>query len=152
MLILLVVVLAMLGSATKLQTSRKIELDGAVKGEVDFDGSKNVTIKTTQENIKEVTTTLTLANGKASGNINYPSGYTKDNCYVLSFMARKTDLSSNDGYGYGYIESTQGYIKGAIGHSVELTNSNIEINISNPADSSNGNATFAIKILLMKTN
>ncbi len=46
MLILLVVVVAMLGSATKLKNTRNIKLQGAVSGNTNFDGSKDIVIDT----------------------------------------------------------------------------------------------------------
>ena len=83
-------------------------------------------------------------------NINYPSGYDADNCIVLSFLARGSTLESGIKYTYGYLETTTGYIAGAIGHSIMLTSSYISLTINNPADHSNGNNTYAYKIVLMK--
>ena len=45
-MVLLVVVLVMLGTATKLKNARKIGLSGAVSGNANFDGSGNVNIET----------------------------------------------------------------------------------------------------------
>ena len=55
---LLVVVLAMHGTATKLVNKRNIKLQGAISGNADFDGSKNVTINT-EATVSKVTKTLT---------------------------------------------------------------------------------------------
>lgn len=52
---------AMLGTANKLKTARNIKLQGAVSGNADFDGSKNVTIDTTQEVLKD---TLSISEDK----------------------------------------------------------------------------------------
>ena len=68
-------------TASKLQTARNIAISGAVKGSANFDGSGNVTINTTQNNI------FVLSGSLSSGNnleINYPTGLTKDNCVCIS--------------------------------------------------------------------
>ena len=94
---------------------------------------------------------LTLDSGRANGSVNYPSGFTKNNCFVLSFMANN---SANSNYGYGYIATAAGYTSGAIGHRVVLTDDNILVGINNPTDGSHdsGTATFNFKILLIKIN
>lgn len=43
----MVIVVAMLGTATKLQTARNIKVKGSVNGNADFDGSGNLEINTT---------------------------------------------------------------------------------------------------------
>lgn len=60
-------------TATKIITARKITLSGAVNGNVEFDGTEDVTIKTEQSNIVILTGNITLTNGNGSVNINYPS-------------------------------------------------------------------------------
>lgn len=42
------------GTTTKLKTSRTISLTGAISGSVNFDGSSNVTITTTLNNIGDI--------------------------------------------------------------------------------------------------
>lgn len=139
-------------TATKLATARNIKLQGAVSGNANFDGSGNVIITTTQANIAIVTGTLTLADGYASGTINYPNGFNSSNCVVLSFMAHNT--SAGNVMGYGYLEKSVGYTAGAIGHCVSMTRDNINIHINNPTDGSHssGTGTFAYKIVLMKVS
>lgn len=93
--VLLVVALAMLGSATKLASARKIILSGAVKGETNFDGSNDVSIVTTQDNIVVVTGTIIMPEANESSiqgsvDVNYPLGFNKDNCAVLSVMSHNT--------------------------------------------------------------
>ena len=79
-------------TASKLVTARNIALSGAVKGNAKFDGSGNVTIVTTQANIAILTGAIVMpeANNQYLGgskDISYPSGFTKDNCIVLSIMS-----------------------------------------------------------------
>lgn len=92
---------------------------------------------------------LTLNNGAANHNIDYPVGFNKDNCVVLTFMANNT---TNNHWGYGYIEISAGYTGGAIGHRVTLQNDNISVGINNPMDGehNNGTGAFDYKIVLMK--
>lgn len=62
-------------TATKLQTARTITLSGTVKGSASFDGTKNVTINTTQgnkvlyDNASGTTGTITLS--ESSANFHY---------------------------------------------------------------------------------
>lgn len=93
--VLLVVVVVMLGTATKLQTTRNIALTGAVSGNANFDGSGNITITTTQANIITLTGTFnTPAAGSGTLNgtaeINYPTGLNKDNCMVIGILTHGT--------------------------------------------------------------
>ena len=48
------------GTATKLQTARTITVNGVVKGSCSFDGSQNVTITTTANDITAITKSLTV--------------------------------------------------------------------------------------------
>lgn len=82
-------------SVDKLKTARNIALSGAVSGNVNFDGSANVTINTTQANIAVLTGTIqmpeagsSILNGETS--VSYPSGFNKDNCCVLSIMSHNS--------------------------------------------------------------
>ena len=137
-------------TASKLQTARNIKLQGAVAGNTNFDGSGNITITTTQNNIFVLSGNITLSNGYATTNINYPSGLNADNCIVVSFLARSTTLESGIKYGYGYLETPTGYLSGAIGHNISLRTPNILLQVNNPVDHSNGNTTYNYKIILMK--
>ena len=111
----------MLGSATKLQTARKVEISGAVKGSASFDGSKNINIITEQNNIVIIQGKINLEMEAGSEvemgqtNIKYPAGYTKDNCVIISIMARNSAQSSNMGYSYGVLadENYSGVINAA---------------------------------------
>lgn len=105
MLTQLVLALAMHGTATKLQNARKIAIDGVVKGEANFDGSGNVIINTTQNNIVVIEGQMVLR-GSTTGEpvsttkeINFPSGFNKDNCFVTSIGTKI--LTTGDGFGYG---------------------------------------------------
>ena len=99
MLAQLTLVLAMHGTATKLQNARNIKLEGAVSGNTNFDGSSNITIDTKLENTVEIVGTIELANGAGGTTISYPDGYTRENCHVLSYYCNITN-GWND-YGLG---------------------------------------------------
>lgn len=80
------------GTATKLKDSRKISVNGAVKGEANFDGSNNITINVSQDNIAVVSGSINISASDAQGSYNeigdgtvaYPSGFTQNNCKILS--------------------------------------------------------------------
>lgn len=97
-------------TATKLQTARSIAIGGAVKGSANFDGSGNITINTSQNNIALISGTIKLkanTSEKATENmctytdkaINYPSGFSVNNCVVISYGRQN---NSNYGYAYGW--------------------------------------------------
>lgn len=148
LLTLLIVALAMPGTASKLQTAREITLEGAITGNANFDGSSDIVINTNQNNFAVATGSVNLANGVGNTNIDYPEGYNKDNCVVLSFMA--FNGTNVNGYGYGYLENSSGYVAGAIGHSINLGSSKIAVAVQNPISSTSGSGTYQIKIVLMK--
>lgn len=82
-------------TTAKWGTARTIALSGAVSGSANVDGSGNVTINTVQGNIAVLTGTITMPEAGAetitgTKDISYPSGYTKDNCVVLSVMSHGT--------------------------------------------------------------
>lgn len=97
-------------TATKLKTARNIALSGTIKGNANFDGSGNIEIKTTQNNIAIITGTLKLsANSEEQAlnnhctytdtKISYPEGFSADNCVVISYGRQH---NSNFGYAYGW--------------------------------------------------
>lgn len=103
----------------------------------------------------KVTLQLTLANGTASNStaIAYPTGFNHSNCMVISFMAKNHSSTATTTYGgYGYIESSVGYVSGAIGHRVMCRDDGLLISINNPTDGAHdsGTATYTCTILLMK--
>lgn len=87
-------------TASKLATARKITINGAVSGNQNFDGSGNITITTTQNNIAVLTGTLTSAGGYYK-QLDYPSGYNKNNCVVISCMIGGT--ASDDASSQGLV-------------------------------------------------
>lgn len=95
-------------TADKLKTARKIKLTGAVTGEASFDGSRDVTISTTQDNIAVVEGSQVLKDAPADTlqthstttfRVNLPSGFTHHNCFVISIGTKF--LQTDDGFGYG---------------------------------------------------
>lgn len=111
-------------------------------GEANFDGSKNITIVTTQANIAILTGTITLTNGRGSTNVNYPEGFNYNNCVVISIGAGRT--SSNNYLEYGHVSSS--CILGAY-----LKSSDISIS-AYPPESIGPSSTVPYKLILMKIN
>lgn len=90
-------------SATKLQTARNISLSGDVTGSVSFDGSKNVSINTNLANVAILSGQVTVKKSDSPGsawketrveNINYPTGFNKSNCVLISFSSNRTTNSN----------------------------------------------------------
>jgi hypothetical protein len=87
-------------TADKLKDERRIDIVGAVLGNANFDGSNNIVINTTPNNIKVLTADL---RSDDSGEISYtftlPEGYSGANCVPIA-----TSIQTN--YGAAYYEST----------------------------------------------
>lgn len=129
-------------TATKLATARNIKMQGAISGNVDFDGSKAVTINTTQSNIAVVTGTITVYSSdpkQGSGNINYPTGYTRDNCIPLSI-----GMQVNGAYRFG------GNMMGTT--YVELNASVISVLVDSWNSSGMAAGNYPVKVILMKVS
>lgn len=139
-------------TASKLATVRNIALSGAVKGNVNFDGSENVTINTLQNNIFVLDGIISANSG--SETINYPSNLNKNNCIVLASMF---NTGSTGAWGIGTVFNSSSYILGGVPNAVILKDNAIEIKIQN-INLSNGDAPyvaeptapFNYKIVLMK--
>lgn len=89
---------------------------------------------------------IVMTSGTGSATVDYPTGFTQDNCVVLSYGQRVGTGSVYFGYG---IKSTD-YMSGSLTRNVALTSSNIVINVYNPASEGNGDKTYTYKIVLMK--
>lgn len=142
----------MLGSANKLKTARTISLSGAVSGSASFNGSGNVTITTTQANIAVLTGTLSYN----EATINYPSGYNKNNCVVLTAMFQHP-TSQNGTWGEGSLFNSSSYVTGSLPHKVNLRSDAISVEVSNillsdgkPVNIFDIDLSFNYKIILMK--
>ncbi len=108
------------------------------------------------------TITLTQAVGSevedGQVNISYPSGYTKDNCIVISVMTRNSEQASHIGYSYGVLadENYSGAINSAsMGKYVVLKDTSIMLTMRydwNGLSSSKRTDTYNYKIVLMKIN
>ena len=174
--VLLVVVLAMLlllqlqivqkvvhgnsATASKLQTARKITLDGAVKGEIKFDGNSDVVVNTIQNNIAVISGQMILEANSQSNlnsnieqqtilNIDFPRGFNKDNCFCLTFGI-KTNEDKNYSYGVGDSISNRSFT-GSLIRNVILgasnDNSKIALHVWQPSTSQK---TAYYRLVLMK--
>lgn len=129
-------------TATKLQTARTISLSGAVKGSVSFDGTKNVTISTIQDNIAILTGNITVpANSKnnskfeadANVNIAYPNGFTKQNTRIISIA---TSIASGSIWSTGMVPEQEdvdliAYQRGMLPSYVSKNDNNLIFNVYN---------------------
>lgn len=133
-------------------SARNIALTGAITGNANFDGSGNVSITTKQGNIAVITGNITTpaANSETTTGtvrINYPSGYNRTNCVVVSIMGGKQGnsdiLTTPMPVGAG------GGLMGASGIAVTLDTNNILVR-KEKIDVIEPTKTTAFKIVLMK--
>lgn len=144
-------------TATRLQTARNITLSGDVTGSASFNGSANVTITTNLANVAVLTGTITGDGTESSSKtINYPSGFTRDNCVVLTVNLQR---SGNANKGYGAIFDSSSYVTGTVPAKVVMNASNISLEIRNinigngsyPTTSAiSSSVSFNYTIMLMK--
>lgn len=157
LLLLLITVLAILGTATKLKNTKKISLTGVVSGNADFDGSKDIIINTEQTNIAVITGNITLAantNDYAVENrctmtdvsLSYPSGYSMNNCVVLCVGINYNSQGYYD-FGWANYLSTLQFARGLLPNEVLLKDTAINLSIGNLMTSEK---TVNYKIVLMK--
>jgi len=134
-------------SASKLTTPRNIKMQGAISGNANFDGSTNITINTTQSNIAVLTGTGTIGADTTGtlATLNYPTGFTKDNCIVISCGLKINGGSRGFAFGYDSDE-VFGMALCTSDKSIELSD-NIRLSYKNKATSSK---VIAYKIVLMK--
>lgn len=153
---LVVILVAMLGTATKLQTARNIKLQGAVSGNVDFDGSGNVIINTAQTNISVLTGDMTLiaaSDGDSkttTKDLTLPNGFTKDNCMVISQGIKLT--ASTLGFAFGSTSTEDPFVwqKGLLPYRTFFTSDGkLRIEVDN-FQTTQGKISY--KILLMKVS
>lgn len=150
--ILLVILALMLGSADKLKTARQIELTGAVSGSVNFDGSGNVSIITTQANIAVITGNTSTD----AGIINLPQGYNANNSVIIGLMLNSSVKPEN--WGYGSTMDSSSNITGCFPVKVYLRGTNAVITVKdikitegqNPNIGTTPNLDF--KLILMKVS
>ncbi|MCI8486396.1 MAG: hypothetical protein HFJ20_04775 [Clostridia bacterium] len=149
----------MLGTATKLKTARNIKLQGAISGNANFDGSANITINTTQTNIKIISGNATLTantNEYVTDNnrctmtnisIKYPTDFSSSNCRVLS-TAIKMEAQSYYTYGWSNYLSATEMLKGVLPNNVALKESEIILSIGNLSTNAKN---VQYEIVLIKT-
>lgn len=150
------------GSSTRLKTARNIILKGAVSGSATFDGSKNIDIDTTLENIVILTGSITLTgltgDTEETGivqNIAYPEGFNKDNCFVVSVGFSNVNNTTNPMIAYGSLTADPRAINhGGIDKEVCLKDDSITLISIFYWDgqlSEDRTDTYNFKIALMKT-
>lgn len=119
------------GTATKLQNLRKIKIEGAVEGEVDFDGSQNVTIATTQANIAILEGDLPNDGINTEIIVGYPKGFSRDNCAVISKSGIRAPSQEGRIYTTGTTFDSASYARGGVTISADLNSSGIRITAKN---------------------
>lgn len=144
-LVLVLVVVGNSNTATKLQNLRNIKLQGAVTGNANFDGSRDITISTNQNNIATITGSVSIeASSTKVTSINYPSDYSDSNCIPIAIGVNV----NTKGYNYaGFFDDSQDLMYNAYKRHITLGSSNMSLYIKNPNTSS---TTFSYKIVLMK--
>lgn len=142
-------------TTTKLQTERTISLNGDVTGSASFDGSANATITTNLANVVVLTGSITLSASSSSGQaysqtnfeINYPSGYNKNNTLVLGFKSKLQGTGTGN-YTFGYTpdKSSISSVNGAYPRTIRLDDNNLNVSVYNLSVS----RKFDYAIYLMK--
>ena len=129
-------------TATKLQTARSIAIGGAVKGSANFDGSGNVTINTSQNNIFVLSATGTLNNGYGYFEVPYPNGLNEDNCTVISLAIKGIveDGWCENAFSGSYLLESRLYIN------------KIVLKCNYLLDNGGSNKNVTIRAILMKIN
>ena len=113
-------------TASKLQKARTMTLSGVVNGSVSFDGTKDVTITTTQNLYTVVSGIMTLNKGSSqtSTSISYPTGFNVNNTIIAGLQIRygtKTTWAS------GSLFDSAGLIQGSNPAKVALLSDRIDI-------------------------
>ena len=128
-------------TATRLQTARNITLSGDVTGSASFNGSANVTITTNLANVAVATGTVRVYSSddtSGQGNINYPSGYTKDNCIPIAVGLYRANER------WDYFNSLKNNL------TVSLYSSTISVNFDAISTETIATGTYNVKVILMK--
>ena len=141
-------------TASKLATPRNITLSGAISGTGKFDGSIDVTITTKQANIAVLTGSMSLSAGSSGGdetqtqlNINFPSGFNKDNCVCIAFGMKLQ--SKNYHYGVGGTSSNR-VVSGSFIRDIVLGAPTDDTKIQLVAYNAGNKVTVNYNIVLMK--
>lgn len=147
--ILLVILVLILGSADKLKTPRNIKLQGAVSGNANFDGSKDVVINTTQDNIKILTGTLNTGQATITP---LPTGFTPNNSIIISIMTQNPTKINQWAIGTTFDSSS--YVSGSLPIRAYIQDNGIVIQAKNINFSDGLNVfdgpSFNYKLVLMK--
>lgn len=133
-------------TATKLQTARNIKLQGAVSGNANFDGSKNIVINTENQNIAVIEYIISVnAYSTNEVRLNFPEGFTRDNSMVISWSTEEVYASnSNINFNGNIVEDHYS----ANLYFYEGVSQSIRIKVDNTKQSFNNEIKF--KIVLMK--
>lgn len=88
-----------------------------------------------------VTGNVTLENGAGLARVDYPEGFTKDNCVVISAGCQ---YASTGVIGFGFVQST-------FGTGATLSGNKIAF-VANSIDEIGPSGTYPFKVVLMKIN
>lgn len=114
-------------------------MSGAVKGSTNFDGSNNITITTTQDNITTISKSVTLSNGYGLAEFSYPSGFNQNNCIVIAVAVN------------GIYNSVWTFYSAGGLHILEVGLATNKITIEcNSVDEVGSNKAVTLKAILMK--
>lgn len=116
------------GSANKLKTSRNIALTGAVSGNVNFDGSGNAVITTTQTNIAVLSGTINPGTMPRDIIMNYPTGFDNTNSVLIS-SSIVNNLNGNLNYSSGSTFDLIGIQRGGFALETTLRTSDIVLRL-----------------------
>ena len=151
-------------SASKLESTRTISLTGDITGSTSFDGSSDVSIKTTANCIKKgdiaiISGTMTVdANPDENVQkdpmeakmttitLNIPDGFGKDTCVPISIGFRRTD-SRGYVYGWNNYPDSADSLTANMPHRLVVNDDNLSLVVGNFGQNS-GNIQY--KIVLMK--
>lgn len=149
----MVILALILGSADKIKTPRNIKLQGAVSGNANFDGSKDVTINVTQANITVLTGVLESGQATITP---FPTGFTPNNSIIISIMTQNPD---NTNWAIGSTFDSASYVSGSLPIRAYMQTNGIviqakNINLTNGQDAYVGTVpkNFNYKIVLMKVS
>jgi hypothetical protein len=94
---------------------------------------------------------IVMTNNTGTIEVNYPEGFTRGNCVVLSYgLSRESGSGTTGNVSFGYGINTVDFVRGSLTRNVSLKDSNIEISVFNPVSENTTEYTYNYKVVLMK--